>query len=332
MKAEERSEDDSHSSFFRPHPCKVMQVAAAVILRSDGQFLLAQRPAGKPYAGYWEFPGGKLLANETPLAALTRELKEELDIDVIEAWPWVTRGYSYPHANVRLNFFRVARWRGNVRGLEAQALAWQRPGEVSVTPMLPANAPILRALTLPPVYAISNAHEVGIELFLARLRASLQQGVKMIQLREKEMPAAQFRDFAASVLDLAAPYEARVLLNSAHAAHAEEIGAHGVHFTADHLLQAGSRPDFELCGASCHDAAELKRAAGLEFDFAVLGPVQKTPTHRDDNVMGWRNFSRLVSGYSLPVYAIGGMRAADLRQAFSAGAQGAAMIRGAWEG
>jgi len=123
-----------------------VEVAAAVILRDDGRFLLGQRPAGKVYAGYWEFPGGKIEPGESPRAALKRELHEELGMDVERAYPWLTRDYDYAHAAVRLRFFRVVRWSGTPHGRENQQFEWQRPGAVAVAPVLPANGPILRAL------------------------------------------------------------------------------------------------------------------------------------------------------------------------------------------
>jgi 8-oxo-dGTP diphosphatase len=88
---------------------KIVEVAAAVLQRPDGSFLLAQRPADKIWAGYWEFPGGKIEPGETPYHALVRELREELGITVATAYQWVTRMFTYPHATVRLNFFRVER-------------------------------------------------------------------------------------------------------------------------------------------------------------------------------------------------------------------------------
>jgi len=106
----------------------MVEVAAAVMQRPDGAFLLAQRPAGKVYEGYWEFPGGKVEAGEQPSAALARELREELGVDVETAYPWITRVYTYPHATVRLNFFRVTRWRGEPHPREEQAIAWQGAG------------------------------------------------------------------------------------------------------------------------------------------------------------------------------------------------------------
>ena len=106
----------------------LVRVAAAVIVRRDGAVLLAQRLAGTPYAGYWEFPGGKLEPGETAAQALKRELHEELGIDVMIATPWLTQRYEYPHAHVELEFFRVYAWKGEPFGRDGQAIAWQVPG------------------------------------------------------------------------------------------------------------------------------------------------------------------------------------------------------------
>jgi len=103
-----------------------------------------------------------------------------------------------------------------------------------------------------------------------------------------------------------------------------------VHLTASELMAAARHPDCEWCGASCHDAAELGRARELGLDFVVLGPVTATPTHPGAELLGWRQFVHLVRDYSLPVYAIGGMRASNLEQAWNCGAHGVAMMRGAW--
>ena len=147
---------------------KITDVAAAVIER-PGEFLLAQRPHGKPYPGYWEFPGGKIEPGEDARAALVRELQEELGIQVTEAWPWVTRMYTYTHATVRLHFFRVLRWDGEPQPLEDQAIRWQRIEAPDVAPMLPANAPVLAALALPPVMVVSNVEGLGMDEWVRRL-------------------------------------------------------------------------------------------------------------------------------------------------------------------
>src|SRR5687767_6196681 len=165
---------------------KITEVAAAVIERG-GEFLLAQRPEGKPYPGYWEFPGGKIEPGEDPRAALTRELREELGIGVRAATPWITRIYTYTHATVRLHFFRVTAWDGEPHPLEDQDIRWQRVGHTDVAPMLPANAPVLAALELPPVMVVSNALGDGMDAWVTRLAERALGEKLLVQLREKGM-------------------------------------------------------------------------------------------------------------------------------------------------
>lgn len=306
-----------------------VEVVAAVMMRDDGRFLLGQRPAGKVYAGYWEFPGGKIETGEAPEAALKRELHEELGIKVERAYPWLTREYDYAHALVRLRFFRVVEWSGDLHGRENQRFTWQLPGAISVDPLLPANAPILRALSLPDVYAITNAGELGEREFLARLERALAGGLKLLQVREKCMPADALARFTAAVVRLAHASGARVLVN-ADAGLAQRAGADGVHLTATQLAQLGRRPASALVGASCHNAQELARAQELGADFAVLGPVLPTPSHPGAAGIGWNTLAALLKVMPLPVYALGGLAPADLQTAFQSGAHGISMMRAAW--
>ncbi len=120
----------------------VVDVAVGVLVRPDGAFLLTSRPAGKVYAGYWEFPGGKLEAGETVADALRRELQEEIGITVGVVYPWQVELVDYPHALVRLNFCKVFDWQGELQMRENQSFAWQHL-PVQVTPVLPGTVPVL---------------------------------------------------------------------------------------------------------------------------------------------------------------------------------------------
>ncbi|MBP0622844.1 NUDIX domain-containing protein [Cupriavidus sp. LEh25] len=126
-------------------PRKVTEVAVGVMVQPDGRFLLAQRPAGKPYEGYWEFPGGKLEPGETVEAALARELHEELGLDITACERWHVLEHDYPHAYVRLHFCKVTAWRGDPVGREGQAFSWQTV-PVTVAPLLPATIPVVEWL------------------------------------------------------------------------------------------------------------------------------------------------------------------------------------------
>ena len=120
-----------------------VDVAVGVLVDADGRFLLTSRPPGKVYAGYWEFPGGKLEAGESVEHALRRELHEELGIEIGPAEPWKVEVMDYPHARVRLHFCKVRSWQGTFEMREGQRMAWQTL-PVEVTPVLPGTLPVLR--------------------------------------------------------------------------------------------------------------------------------------------------------------------------------------------
>jgi len=118
-----------------------INVAVGILLQTNGSALFAERPSGKPYAGYWEFPGGKVEAGEDIFHALQREFVEELGIHILSGEPWVCVEHIYPHAHVRLHFFLCYAWRGEPKSLEGQAFAWH--GKDYPTPLLPATIPLM---------------------------------------------------------------------------------------------------------------------------------------------------------------------------------------------
>jgi 8-oxo-dGTP diphosphatase len=307
-----------------------VEVAVAIITRSDGSVLLAKRPEGKVYSGYWEFPGGKVESGEPVAEALSRELREELGIDVRRAYPWITRVYIYPHATVRLHFYRVVEWNGTPQCKEHEAITWQHAAAITVSPLLPANSPVLRALLLPAEYAISCASEIGEARFLECLRRRLAAGLKLVQVRERSLETAAVARLVERVVAAARPYNARVLVNGDEDV-ARTVGADGVHLTEEQLTTLESRPSFGLVGASCHSTDSLRRAEALEVDFAVLGPVKATPTHPGATLLGWDGFATIAANAAIPIFGIGGLTRADFDAAWAHGAHGLAMIRGSWD-
>ena len=119
-----------------------VDVAVGVLIDAQGRFLLTTRPPGKVYAGYWEFPGGKVEHGESIEQALRRELHEELGITIAAAQPWQVELVDYPHARVRLHFCKVFAWQGDFEMREGQAMAWQQL-PVQVAPVLPGTVPVL---------------------------------------------------------------------------------------------------------------------------------------------------------------------------------------------
>lgn len=196
-----------------------LQVVAAIVYNQHEQILLNSRPQGKAYAGYWEFAGGKVEANETEFQALQRELNEELGIHIQRATPYLAKIHAYEHATVHLRFYRIAAkdWTGEPQARENQQLAWQNPAEPTVMPMLPANSHLLSVLTMPQylsgnlktglrnrddTYRIApypaDAHTPNIMLTLAQLqqlgKVPSHHHVWVIVQNTREFQAAQDAD------------------------------------------------------------------------------------------------------------------------------------------
>lgn len=136
-----------HEASLKTHK-RVVLVAAVALFDRDERVLLAQRPPGKPLAGYWEFPGGKIEAGETPEAALVRELKEELDIDAcLECFqPFSFASHSYPDFHLLMPLFLCRRWEGLAKPLEGQVLKWVKISQMRSYKLPPADLPLLAML------------------------------------------------------------------------------------------------------------------------------------------------------------------------------------------
>jgi 8-oxo-dGTP diphosphatase len=310
------------------------QVAVGVLVRPDGAVLLADRPAGKPYAGYWEFPGGKLEPGETVEQALVRELHEELGIRCEAVLPWLRFEHDYPHAYVRLHFCRITRWHGQPEPREGQRFVFARPDDTAPEPLLPATVPVMRWLRLPARYALTQAATLGHEAFLRRLERELGRGLRLIQVREPGLARGRLEPLLSAVLARARSAGAQVLLSSRHldVAPALRHACDGVHLTCGDLMQARRRPEGDWVGASVHGPEQLERAVSLGCDFVVAGPVLPTMSHPGQPGIGWHGFRALSALSSIPVYAIGGLQAGDLETAMHAGAHGVALLSGAWAG
>lgn len=137
---------DPEQARMGDHTREPIDVAVGILIRPDTCFLLTSRPVGKPYAGYWEFPGGKLERDESVADALVRELREELGLHIGAVYPWKTEVVDYPHAVVRLHFCKVFDWTGALEMREQQQYSWESQ-PVGVAPILPGTVPVLAWLS-----------------------------------------------------------------------------------------------------------------------------------------------------------------------------------------
>lgn len=310
----------------------VLHVVAAAIGDGRGAYLISRRADTAHQGGKWEFPGGKVEAGESAQEALARELDEELGIRPLEYRPLIRVRHDYPDKSVLLDVWRVARFAGRPEGREGQPLAWVAVKALSKYEFPEANRPIIDALNLPARYLVTPEPGARHDAFLARLEQVLSCGIELVQLRANTLDPDAYAGLAREVLALCRAGDAALLLN-ADPALAETLGADGVHLNAARLLALKERPlpRAYRIAASCHDARELAQARRIGADFAVLSPVKPTRSHPGAQPLGWTAFSGLCETAALPVYALGGLGPEDLNDAWNAGAQGIAAIRGLWE-
>ena len=304
-----------------------LHVAVAVLRNAEGKILLSRRRKGTHLAGLWEFPGGKLEAGESLSGALRREIKEELGIHILTHRPLIQISHSYPEKQVFLDVHLVNTWRGAVAGMEGQQIDWVAVGEIDEYHLPPADRPIVTATRLPSRYLITPPSIDDESIFLQQLETSLQQGIRLLQLRLPGYDKQRFASLADRVMALCHAYGAALMLKDESLA--RQFGC-GLHLGSAQLKAMRSRsfPTRQLLAASCHTQRELAHAASIGVDFATLSPVQPTATHPQARPLGWDEFSALVRQATLPVYALGGMQTEHIQQAWRCGAQGVAAIRG----
>nr|WP_300308790.1 Nudix family hydrolase [Halomonas sp.] len=309
-----------------------VHVAAAAIVSSDGkEVLLARRPSNVDQGGLWEFPGGKLAPYETGLEALKRELHEELGIEILRAQPLIRIHHEYPDKHILLDVWQVRDFAGEPFGREGQAVRWVPMEELHSYPFPAANLPILRAVMLPCEFLITG-EEGDDAAFDAKLERALREdGVRLVQLRAKDLDEDAYVARAERALELCRQYDARLVLN-AEPELLKRVDADGIHLTSQRLMSLERRPiiDSKWLSASTHDKAQLDQAARIGCDFVTLSPLRTTPSHPEVPPIGWHDFQELVERAGMPVFALGGMTRHDANHARAVGAQGIASIRDFW--
>lgn len=307
-----------------------IDVSVAILINSKNQVLLAKRPPLKSWEGWWEFPGGKMEKDETSIDALHREIYEEIGVRVTKFEKWVTRKYSYENNDITLNFFKVNEWEGEVTPKERQELVWTYIRNSNISPILPANSFVEKALDLPKYYAITNLSETSKEVFFNQLQKKIHDGLSLIQVREKNITPNELKIFSKEIINICKPRHVKVIVNY-DLNLAREIKADGVHLRSSDLLRIKKIPKNLIVSASCHTQEDIKIAEKLKINFLVLSAVKKTLSHPATKPIGWNKFKELVNKVNIPIYALGGLGANDYEIAIENGAIGVASQRLIWK-
>lgn len=314
-----------------------VHVAVGVIIR-EGRVLIARRPDYVHQGGLLEFPGGKVEPEETVQAALVREIAEEtgLHIPLDSLHPMIGIRHDYGDKRVFLDVWRTEQAQGEPHGREGQSIDWVNPNRLRDEDFPAANRPIIRALQLPFLLAITGHVRTGdaglqqLHKALAKLPAS--DRARLVLLRAPGLAAEDYDCLAESALYVCEAAGAGLMLHGSSGVFDGNPDAAGLHlpWREAEKLDARPVPDGVWLGVSCHNAREIDHAVAIGADYVTLGPVKPTATHPEAPVMGWAEFRDLVSRAPIPVFALGGLELADLDEVQQAGGQGVAGIRFWW--
>jgi len=319
-------------------------VAVALVRNPEGRILIAKRPEHLHQGGLWEFPGGKLESGEGIEQALIREIQEEIGITISPERPLIEIRHDYGDKKVRLDVWlsgidakQAQQFAQCEQGREGQLIRWVSPDTLSAHPFPEANKPILSALSLPDSYLITpQVHNK--KQFLEAIDNALQQGIRLIQLRDNSLTEREYIELARIVGAKCQQAGGRLLIKKAHRLLEVET-ADGVHLTSAELkaftetgssARLGQLREVKLRAASCHNLEEIHLAEQLGLDFVTLSPVLKTQSHPHVSPLGWAHFQQCAQQAKIPVYALGGLQSDQRQNAWLHGAQGIAAIRGLW--
>ncbi|HEX4909658.1 MAG TPA: Nudix family hydrolase [Permianibacter sp.] len=310
-----------------------LDVAAAAIVNSHNEVLIAKRAPHRHQGDRWEFPGGKLEPGETAEQALVRELQEELGITATRFRQLITIRHHYGDKAVCLHVFRVESFSGTPHGHEGQPLQWVPVQQLQNYPFPAANVPIIAAVQLPSTLLITPEPDDH-PAFLNRIERACGTGIRLLQLRAHRLTDAAYRSLATQVHAITSRYECALLLNRVPDVLAG-LPCEGWHLSGASMMHVDTsvlqrRPRW--LSAACHDESELLRAQQLGVDFVLVSPVKPTATHPGAAALGWPRFAELAAQANCPVYALGGMSTDDVMFSWQYGGQGIAALRALWPG
>ena len=307
-------------------------VAVGVIYNSTkDKVLITKRTDKQHLGGYWEFPGGKVEANEDVQSDLKRELYEELGIIILNAERFTIISHDYSDKKVLLDVWKINEFSRKPVSRENQEIKWSNIDELNNFQFPDANKFIIQTISLDQIYVISQESYEDYSRLFSVASECFTAGLKLFQLRLKSEGHEKIKKVVETLSVLARQNNAKLILNGT-ATDIEKYTIDGIHLKSNDLEKYGSRPISEesILGASCHNEEDLVKASKLNVNYAFISPVLTTRSHPEREALGWNVFRNLIKKVDFPVYALGGMTPTDLKTANSHGAYGVAMIGSIW--
>jgi len=320
---------------------KIVHVAVGVIFDAQKNILIAKRSDDQHQGGLWEFPGGKVEADETVQQALARELDEEVGIQVAPELmtPLIQIPFHYPDKSVYLDVWNVFETNSGdfkvAHGKEGQPVVWVPLAELSDYEFPAANKAILNALLLPELIAITPDSDVeSIRSYIAGcLGLGIEKSPGIIQLRAPQIAQAEFVELAKVLYPQCLQAGVKLVWNCPldwFEAEGSEY-SDGLHLSVQNFVALSDmekRPvvDDVWLSTSVHNLAELEQAQQLGVDYLLVSPVQKTSSHPDAEPLSDAELKAILDHTRIPVYGLGGLAVADLAEVKKQGMQGIAGI------
>jgi len=301
------------------------------VLRRDDQVCLSVRQSHQSFAEHWEFPGGKVEAHETSIEALKREFKEELAVDTAGWKPLIEIPWHYDNVSVRLHVFITDEFIGEPKGNEGQKVEWHSVRNLRTLNFPTANSGLITALELADQYMITGKFS-DFEDAKMKLVNALESGVKLCQLRAKDISPQAFIELAQQCIPICHDFGSKILLNGQVDLLGQLPDADGIQLASNMIYDYTERPisKQKLLGISTHTAEDIDQALKLQADFILVSPVRETSSHPGLPGMGWQTFKDTVKEIPIPVFALGGMSLTDVDEAKKRGGQGIAAISCFW--
>jgi len=319
---------------IKKHPAKnsLVHVSVGVIERNSPNgmkhILIAKRSLDVHQGGFWEFPGGKVEEGERVIEALSRELNEELGIELLQdaIQPLIQIEHDYGDKQVLLDVWRVRGFSGEPRGREGQPLRWVPVNDLMQFAFPAANQSIITACLLPQKYIITPEY-ASITEAQVNLAFLLKQEASLILLRQPQLNEAEYSYFVHHLCAALPQLSGKLILSTQ--LDLRGVSVRGIHLPYRVAALLSQRPVEidQLFAVSCHNDIEVEHAERIGADFITLSPVQVTASHLEQPELGWTQFKQWTEKSKIPVFAQGGMSRGDLSVAVSNGAQGISGIR-----